>query len=866
MNNKGNYNPTEWEQDIYKLWEDSGAFRADENDKDKKCFSIIMPPPNVTGQAHMGHAIDDTLQDVLIRYKRMHGFNCLWQPGTDHAALATEAKLVEKLREEGKTKEQIGRAEFDKLAWEWYNHFGDRIVSQFRRMGFSADWSRYRFTMDDVSTNAVLTAFINLYNKGLIYRGSRQTNWCVSCKSVISDDEVEYTEQQGSMWHIRYPLSDGSGHIVVATTRPETLFGDTAVAVNPEDKRYKKLIGKMLNLPLTNRQIPIIADSYVDSNFGTGMVKITPAHDPNDYQVGKRHNLKLITVISKDGKLTEAAGKFAGLSITEGRKAVVEALKADGLLEKIEPHTHNVGHCERCHTAVEPMVTEQWFVAMKELVKPAIEVVKEGKLKIHPARFAKNYLYWLENIQDWCISRQIWTGHQIPIYYCDDCGNVVAASSAPKVCPKCGCKHFTQDPDVLDTWFSSALWPFSTLGWPEDTKELKKFYPTSCLVTAYDILTHWVTKMVYMGMECMGDVPFRDVLIHGLIRDSQGRKMSKSLGNGIDPLAEADKYGADALRIAIIKDMALGIDTRYSSTKIETARGFINKLWNASKFIAMHSQNEKVLPIEDVKNLSDADKWIMHKLSGLIDNVDTNFDAMEVGVALTNIYNFVLDDFCDWYIELVKPAIFAGGEAKTAAVSTLNFMLEAILKLLHPYIPFVTEYIYQNSKQINPNKKLLMSQMQLEPFSVGQYFSGYLNTEKLIMAISQLRALKVEAGISANKKPIVFAPAEVKTYEGIINKLAAVTLSFEQGEGRLIATQLGNFSLQVEKVDTAELIKTLQAQITKLQAEIKRSSGMLASSGFVAKAPAALIQAEKDKLASNSATLAQLQAKLQQLQ
>ena len=863
MNTKKSYNPTEWEDEIYNLWQNSNAFSADENSK-KPAFSIIMPPPNVTSQAHIGHAMDMTYQDILVRYKRLRGFECLWQPGTDHAALATEAKLVEKLKKEGTTKEQIGRSEFDKIAWDWYNYYGDRILQQFKRLGFSADWNRYKFTMDETSTNAVLTAFINLYNKGLIYRGKRQTNWCVKCKSVISDDEVNYEDEMGSMWHIKYPYSDGSGYIIVATTRPETLFGDTAVAVNPDDDRYKNVIGKTLNLPLTNRKIPIIADSYVDKTFGTGMVKITPAHDPNDYEVGKRHNLEMISVISKDGKLSEAAGEFFGLELAEARKKVVEALENQGLLEKIEPHKHNVGKCERCHTTIEPMITEQWFVKMQELVKPAIEVVKKGDLQIHPKRFEKNYFRWLENIQDWCISRQIWTGHRIPIYYCDNCGNTVADRGMPTKCNKCGGHKFTQDPDVLDTWFSSALWPFSTLGWPNKTKELDKFYPTSVLVTGFDILTQWATKMVYMGFECVGATPFKHALIHGLVRDEQGRKMSKSLGNGVDPLDVISKHGADALRLALIKDMSMGMDTRYSNTKVETSAGFINKLWNASKFIAMHSEGVQLIDI-NVAKLAAADNWLMYKLGGLIKTVETNFDNFDVGVALTNIYSFVLDDFCDYYIEFSKPSIFAGGKSKQTAVSVLNFALDAILKLLHPFIPFVTEYIYQNSNAINNDKKLLMLANAPTAYNVDKYLEDYNITEDVIDAIKNLRTLKATNNIATNVKPNVVAPQNSKQYEDLIGKLAGVNLVYDDADGKVVVTKLGKFTLVEQVIDKAEQQKHLKEQIDKLSFEIKRSSGMLINAGFIAKAPAKLVEAEKSKLKDNESKLAELQAKLNSL-
>ena len=692
MFDKKSYEPSQFEDDIYKYWEDKNYFHA-EVDKNKKPFCIIMPPPNVTSQAHIGHALDCTYQDVLTRYKRMQGYSALWLPGSDHAAIATENKIVAKLAKEGKTKEMIGRQAFDKEAWDWYNYYGNRIMNQFKKMGFSADWERYRFTMDAQSTKAVLEAFIRLYNKGYIYRGTRQTHWCTTCKSVISDDEVEFSDEAGFMWHIRYPYADGSGYITVATTRPETLFGDTAVAVNPKDKRYKKIVGKMLKLPLTDREIPIIADDYVESDFGTGMVKITPAHDPNDYLVGQRHNLDFIQVIDKEGKITSEAGKrYEGLSIKEARQKVEDDLKDAGLLEKKEPYKHSVGHCYRCKTPIEPMLTEQWFVKMSELVKPAIKVVKDGELKIHPKRFEKNYFHWLENIQDWCISRQIWTGHRIPIYYCDKCHKPVASAEMPKAC-ECGCTSFTQDPDVLDTWFSSALWPFSTLGWPNKTAELEYFYPTTVLVTAYDILTQWATKMVYMGFECAGATPFKNCLIHGLVRDELGRKMSKSLGNGIDPLEVAKTHGADALRIALIKDMAMGMDSRFSMQKVDNAKGFINKIWNASKFVALHSNDVDLLDISKAKKEA-KDKWILTKLSKLIKVVTGNLDKYDASVALTNIYNFAWNDFCDWYIELCKPSIYRGGEDKQNTVSILSYVFENILKFLHPFIPNVTEYIY----------------------------------------------------------------------------------------------------------------------------------------------------------------------------
>ena len=865
MKNEKGYNAKAFEQSIYKFWEDNKFFSAKVN-KEKTPFTIIMPPPNVTSQAHIGHALDMTLQDILIRYKRMKGFEALWLPGADHAAIATEVKLVEKLKNEGKTKEMIGREAFDKEAWDWYNYYGNRIMTQFKHMGFSADWDRYRFTMDEKSTNAVLEAFIKLYNKGMIYRGIRQTHWCTKCKSVISDDEVIYSDEKGHMYHIRYPFADGSGHIIVATTRPETLFGDEAVAVNPTDKRYEKIVGKMLKLPLTDREIPIIADSYVEKSFGTGMVKITPAHDPNDYEVGKRHNLRVLQAIDKTGHLTNITGKFEGLTVLDAREKVIEELQSQGLIEKIEDYTHSVGHCERCKTAIEPMITEQWFVKMSELVKPAIKVVKTGDMKIYPKRFEKNYFHWLENIQDWCISRQIWTGHRIPIYYCDKCGEVIASKKMPSVCPKCGSTHLHQDPDVLDTWFSSALWPFSTLGWPEKTPELEYFYPTTVLVTGFDILTQWVTKMVYMGFECAGQKPFENVLIHGLVRDELGRKMSKSLGNGVDPLEMTEKYGADALRIALVKDMALGIDTRFKTVKMDNASGFINKIWNASKFVSMHASGETLLPINQVE-LEDKDKWMLYKLDNMIKTLSRNMDKYDIGIALTNIYNFAWEDFCDWYIELAKASIFAGGKKKQNTVSVLSYVFDKILKMLHPFIPFVTEYIYQRLPKIGGEHESIMMEAFPESIKVAKYKVAYLDIEKVIDVIKKLRGLKTESGIPSSKKAniAVVASDNVIANKEIIEKTVCANLVFDQkGTGKSVICEFGEFTIIEDQIDSAELIKTLTADIEKVKFEIARSEKMLSNPGFVAKAPAAMIENEKVKLEKNKGILVSLENKLKQ--
>ena len=865
MKEEGSYTPQNFEDDIYKNWEEKGYFRARVN-KNKKPFTIVMPPPNVTSKAHVGHALDMTLQDVLIRYKRMKGFEALWLPGTDHAALATEHKIVEKLRNEGKTKEMIGRDEFDKEAWAWYDKYGNAIIDQFKKMGFSADWDRYRFTMDEISTNAVLEAFINLYNKGYIYKGSRETNWCIHCKSVVSDDEVVYSDEAGSMWHIRYKFTDGSGEIILATTRPETLFGDTAVAVNPDDDRYKAIVGKKVIVPFVNREIPIIADNYVEKEFGTGMVKITPAHDPNDYEVGKRHNLEIIECISKEGIMTDITGdKFKGLGLLEAREKVVDELKKLGLLEKIEPYTHSVGHCERCHTAIEPMITEQWFVKMTELVKPAIKCVEDGTLKIHPKRFEKNYFHWLRNIRDWCISRQIWTGHRIPIYYCKDCRNVMASKTNVAKCDKCGSTNVYQDPDVLDTWFSSALWPVTTLGWPNKNADLDYFYPTSVLVTGFDILTQWVTKMVYMGIECNKNVPFTNCLIHGLVRDEQGRKMSKSLGNGVDPLEVKKDYGADTLRLALVKDMAMGIDTRFSQNKIDDARSFINKVWNASKFISMHQEGIELLNVKDIE-LDDVQKWILFKLDEISENIYKNIDNFDVGVALSNAVSFTLDTFCDWAIELSKPAIFEGGERKQNMVSVLAYVFEQVLKLLHPFIPYVTEYIYQRLSFINKAESVMISEYA-ETSQFSKFKAEAEKIEELVDLITAIRKFKIDNGKKSSEK-VNFACSEtefIKEHKAVIEKLANVVLEFVQKQGKTLVLSVGEFVLIENEVDAETQKAILNKDIEKVKFEIERSSKMLNNSSFMAKAPENLVKAEKDKLAKNEELLASLQTKLAEI-
>ncbi|MBR2390965.1 MAG: valine--tRNA ligase [Clostridia bacterium] len=865
MKNQGAYTPQEFEDKIYKVWEEKGYFKATTN-SGKKPFTIVMPPPNVTSKAHIGHGLNMTLQDILIRYKRMQGFEALWLPGSDHAALATEHKLVEKLANEGKTKEGIGREAFDKEAWDWYNFYGDAIMNQFKKMGFSADWDRYRFTMDEKSTNAVLEAFIRLYNKGYIYRGSRETNWCIHCKSVVSDDEVVYSDEKGSMWHIHYEFADGTGHITVATTRPETLFGDTAVAVNPDDERYKNIVGKKVIIPVVGREIPIIADSYVEKEFGTGMVKITPAHDPNDYEVGKRHNLEVLQAISKSGVMTDIAGeKYEGLGLLEAREKLVAELKEIGSLEKVEPYSHSVGHCERCKTAIEPMITEQWFVKMSELVKPAIKCVEDGSLKIYPKRFEKNYFHWLRNIRDWCISRQIWTGHRIPIYYCADCKHVMASKINVEVCEKCGSKNVNQDPDVLDTWFSSALWPITTLGWPEKTPDLEYFYPTSVLVTGFDILTQWVTKMVYMGIEGNNNIPFENCLIHGLVRDSQGRKMSKSLGNGIDPLEIVKDYGADTLRVALVKDMAMGMDTRFSQNKIDDARTFINKVWNASKFISMHQEGVEMLDVDSFEK-DGVQKWILFKLNEISETVTKNLDKFDVGVALSNIVSFTLDVFCDWAIELSKPAIFEGGERKQKMVSVLAFAFSEILKLLHPFIPYVTAYIYERMDFVGKAEDIMISSYA-KTSAFKKFKADAEKTGELVDLITNLRKFKLDAGKKSSDK-VEFVTKESEfaiTNKAVIEKMANIVLNFGEADGKTLVTSVGEWTLVEEKVDAETQKAILKKDIEKVTFEIERSKKMLGNPNFMAKAPETLVSAEREKLAKNEELLASLNDKLNSL-
>ena len=852
------YNPGDFEDRIYAGWENAGCFRA-EIDKDKVPFTIMMPPPNITGQLHMGHAMDAAMQDTLIRFKRMQGYAALWLPGYDHASIATEVKIVEKLREEGESKQSLGREGFLKRAWEWTEKYGGRITLQQRKLGASCDWSRQAFTMDERCSRAVREAFVNLYKKGLIYRGNRIINWCTQCKTALSDAEVEYAEEAGHFWHIRYPFADGQGEVIVATTRPETMLGDTAVAVNPADERYKALVGKTLRLPLTDREIPVVADEYVDMEFGTGCVKITPAHDPNDFEVGKRHDLPVIRVMNDDGTMNEQAGRYAGQDRYAARKNIVADLEAGGYLVKVEPHVHNVGHCYRCHTTVEPIVSRQWFVKMEPLAKPAIAAVMKNKVKFIPERFTKVYYNWMENVRDWCISRQLWWGHRIPVWYCDDCGATVCEKEDPAVCPVCGGAHLRQDEDVLDTWFSSALWPFSTLGFPEKTADYEYFYPTDVLVTGYDIIFFWVARMIFSGIEHTGKVPFRDVLIHGLVRDEQGRKMSKSLGNGVDPLEVVQKYGADSLRLSLLTGVGAGNDTRYSDTKVESCRNFINKLWNASRFVLMNAEGKTIVPVESVR-FSPADKWIISRLQNCIREVTTNLNKYELGVAADLITDFVWGDFCDWYIELSKPALYGEDEEKkSGALSVLCFVLENALKLLHPFVPFVTEEIWHNLPG-KSEKDILMLASFPRYNSKLSYKKEAKSFEGVMEIIKAVRAMKKAADCPPSRKVEVYLVTESKRLvqlnkDSIMKLSGASAVKFAESgaavEGKTVsqATEIAQIYIPLgELVDIEKEKARLAAEIERVNGEIARAEGKLANAAFVAKAPKKLVDGEREKL------------------
>ena len=849
------YQPQLFEKKLYEFWSKGGYFGAKPN-PDKEPFTIVMPPPNITGQLHMGHALDETVQDIIIRFKRMSGYEALWIPGTDHASIATEVKIVDKLKAEGLDKREIGREEFLRRAWEWKKQYGGRIVEQLKTLGSSCDWSREAFTMDENLSAAVLEVFCKLYDKGLIYRGDRIINWCPTCGTALSDAEVEYSEKDSFLWHFRYPLKDGSGYIEVATTRPETIPGDTAVAVNPKDPKYKHLVGKILVLPVNGREIPIVADNYVEMGFGSGAVKITPAHDPNDFEVGLRHNLPVIRVMDDNGVMNELAGKYNGLTRDECRKQIVEDLKEGGFLVEIEPYKHNVGECYRCSTIVEPIVSKQWFVKMKPLAEPAVAAVKKRKVEFIPKRFEKTYFNWMENVRDWCISRQLWWGHRIPAYYCDDCGEMTVSKTKVEVCPKCGGKHVRQDEDVLDTWFSSALWPFSTLGYPKKTKDLEYFYPTNVLVTAYDIIFFWVARMIFSGIENMGEVPFSEVLIHGLVRDSQGRKMSKSLGNGIDPLEIIDKYGADTLRFSLATGIAPGSDTRYSEEKVESCRNFMNKLWNASRFLIMNMEGKELKDISELKKLP-VDKWILTKLQGLIKEVTINLNKYEIGLAAGKIYDFVWSDFCDWYIEMEKPLLYGDNEKlKIHALSMLGYVLETVLKLLHPFVPFVTEEIF---RILHPDKALIVEEWpkynkRLTYYAEAKAFEGVMN---LIKAVRNIRA---EMNVAPSKRVTLLIkdnehrPFFEKTAMFIEKLAGASHVEFvkEKPTDVKVSTAVSD-SVEVyiplgELVDTEKEIARLTKELENTEKEILRAEGMLGNQKFVANAPKALVEKERDKL------------------
>ena len=872
-----NYNPSEIEDKLYDKWLTKKYFHAEPN-PDKKPFTIVMPPPNITGQLHMGHALDNTMQDILIRYKRMQGYEALWQPGTDHAAIATEVKVIESLKKQGIEKADLGRDGFLEKCWEWRKEYGSRIIKQLHKLGSSADWDRERFTMDEGCSKAVQTVFIKLYEKGYIYKGSRIINWCPVCKTSISDAEVVHEDQDGFFWHINYPIVGEEGRFVeIATTRPETLLGDTAVAVNPDDDRYKDLVGKMLKLPLTDREIPVIADEYVDKEFGTGCVKITPAHDPNDFEVGKRHNLPEINIMNDDATIKMPGSKYDGMDRYEARKAMVEDLKALGLLVKVVPHTHAVGTHDRCKATVEPMIKPQWFVKMDEMAKPAIEALKNGELKFVPESFGKTYLHWLEGIRDWCISRQLWWGHRIPAYYCEDCGEIVVSGAQPEKCPKCGCTHLKQDEDTLDTWFSSALWPFSTLGWPDQTKDLEYFYPTDVLVTGYDIIFFWVIRMVFSGIEQTGKTPFHTVLIHGLVRDSQGRKMSKSLGNGIDPLEVIDKYGADALRMTLITGNAPGNDMRFYWERVENSRNFANKIWNASRFIMMNIEKapEKEVTLAD---LTMADKWIISKANDLAKEVTENLDRYELGIALQKVYDFVWEEFCDWYIEMVKPRLWNDEDTtKAAAIWTLKTVLIQSLKLLHPYIPFITEEIFCNLQ--DEEESIMVSQWPVfkEEWSFEKEEHA---VETMKEAVRAIRNVRTSMNVPPSKKAKVYVVSENEELLQIFehSKVFFATLGYAsevflqkdktgiaEDAVSAVIPQAAIYMPFAELVDIAKEIERLEKEEERLTKELARVNGMLANEKFVSKAPAAKIEEEKAKQAKYSQMMEQVKERLAQL-
>ncbi len=906
------YDPKGLEDRLYQKWLEKKYFHA-EVDHSRTPFTIVIPPPNITGQLHMGHALDNTMQDILIRFKRMQGYNALWQPGTDHASIATEVKIIETMKAEGIDKHDLGREKFLERAWAWKKEYGGRIVSQLKKLGSSCDWDRERFTMDEGCNRAVTEVFVKMHKKGYIYKGARMINWCPVCNTSISDAEVEYQEQAGHLWHIKYPVMNEDGtpstteFLTFATTRPETMLGDTAVAVHPEDERYSHLIGKSVMLPIMNRVIPVVTDTYVDREFGTGVVKITPAHDPNDFEVGKRHNLPVINVMNDDATVNENGGKYCGMDRYAARKAIVEELSQQGLLVKIEDYSHNVGTHDRCKTTVEPLVKEQWFVKMEELIKPAVEAVKNGDVELVPKRLEKIYFNWTDNIRDWCISRQLWWGHRIPAYYCDQCGETVVAAQAPAVCPKCGCAHFTQDPDTLDTWFSSALWPFETLGWPEQTEDLQYFYPTDVLVTGYDIIFFWVIRMIFSGYEQMGEKPFKTVLFHGLVRDSQGRKMSKSLGNGIDPLEIIDKYGADALRLTLITGNAPGNDMRFYYERVENSRNFANKVWNASRFIMMNMEGKEVTEPE-VSGLQPVDRWILSKLNTLIKDVTGNMESFELGIAVQKVYDFIWDEFCDWYIEMVKPRLYGTGEteidraSQNAALWTLRTVLIDALKLLHPYMPFITEEIFCTLQSIggeSSGEESIVISRWPEYTAERSYGKEEKDIEIIKEAVRGIRNVRSEMNVAPSKKTAVVVASDrediLATFrEGklFFASLAGAnqvdmlcrkeggaaregSLSGEEKELQEAGIAKDSVSVVIpgatlyiplaDLVDIEQEIQRLEKEQKRLEGELTRVNGMLSNERFMAKAPEEKVAQEREKLAKYTQMMEQVSQRLGQL-
>lgn len=875
------YDPHGLEDRIYQKWMDKKYFHA-EVDRSRKPFTIVIPPPNITGQLHMGHALDNTMQDILIRFKRMQGYNALWQPGTDHASIATEVKIIEKLKEEGIDKHDLGREKFLERAWDWKREYGGRIISQLKKLGSSCDWDRERFTMDEGCNRAVTEVFCKMHEKGYIYKGARMINWCPVCNTSISDAEVEYEEQAGHFWHIKYPVLNDDGtesgeYLTFATTRPETMLGDTAVAIHPDDARYAHLKGRKLMLPLMNREIPVVEDTYVDMEFGTGVVKITPAHDPNDFEVGKRHNLPIINIMNDDATINENGGKYAGMERYEARKAIVEDLDQMGLLVKVEDYSHNVGTHDRCKTTIEPLVKQQWFVKMDELIQPAVEAVKNGAIQLIPERMDKTYYNWTDNIKDWCISRQLWWGHRIPAYYCDACGEIVVAKQMPDVCPKCGCTHLTQDPDTLDTWFSSALWPFSTLGWPDRTEDLEYFYPTDVLVTGYDIIFFWVIRMIFSGYEHMNEKPFRTVLFHGLVRDSQGRKMSKSLGNGIDPLEVIEKYGADALRMTLITGNAPGNDMRFYYERVEANRNFANKIWNASRFIMMNMDGKEVA--EAPESLEPVDRWILSKLNSLVKEVTDNMESFELGIAVQKIYDFIWDEFCDWYIEMVKPRLYNSDNAasQNAALWTLKTVLIDALKLLHPYMPFITEEIFCT---LQSEEESIMIARWPEYMKSRSFAKDERDIETIKEAVRGIRNVRTEMNVAPSKKAHVYVVSEKEDIRKIFDegKLFFTSLAFASNvtiqcdkngiAEDAVSVVIANADIYIpfaELVDIKQEIERLEKEEKRLDSEISRVNGMLGNERFMSKAPEAKIAEEKEKLTKYTQMKQQVIERLAQL-